>query len=107
MSAGLFAHADVRWLLDNELDVKRAVAAFTRDQANVDFVDVAGPPTIADLVKYRRNESKSVGLPLVRLQLRMVRHHLTGAPGVRIICTERELDEIGRWRVAAALKGAA
>lgn len=100
----LQSHDAVRWLLDNEPDVRRSVEAFTRGEANVDHVDVAGPPTAADLVKYRRNESRSVGLPRVRLQMRMVRHHLTGAPGVRVLCTEAELEEIGRWRLAATMR---
>lgn len=101
MHFGLLAHDAVRWLIGAEIDVHRKIEAFCLDQTNVDYVDVAGPPTDDDLVRYRRNHSKSVGLPCVRLQLRMVRHHLNGAPGVRVICTDREIEEIGRWRFAA------
>lgn len=97
MNFGLEAHSLVKWLLDSEPDVKRHIAAFAVGQAN-NIVEVAGPPTDADLAQYRKNESRRVGLPCVRLSLRMVRHHLTGAPGIRVDCSDAHIQELARWR---------
>jgi hypothetical protein len=108
MNLALQSHPLVRWLLDSESDVKRAVAAFAADQANSDVVEVAGPPTSADLAQYRKNESRRVGLPCVRLKMRLVRHHLTGAPGIRVECSDADVQELARWRwLAYRNKGAA
>lgn len=106
MSLALEAHPMVRWLLDSEIDVRRRVAAFAADQAS-NVVDVAGPPTASDLRQYAKNESRSVGLPCVHLTLRRVKHHLTGAPGIRVDCSDAHIRELARWRWAAYNKGAA
>lgn len=97
MNVALDAHPLVRWLLDTEIDVKRRVAAFASDQAS-DTIEVAGPPTDADLAQYAKNESRRVGLPCIRLMLRMVKHHLTGEPGIRVDCSDDHIQELARWR---------
>ena len=102
-SLGLESHPLVRWLLDNEIDVRRAVQAFGEGRER-------GPPrrcwrpALHDLVQYRKNESPSVGLPCVTLRLRMTRHNLTGAPGIRVDCSDDDLDELARWRRAALMR---
>jgi hypothetical protein len=100
MNIGLAAPAAVQWLLQSESGVYNAVRAFISGRLDRNVIDVAGPPTDRDLAHYYERKGQVVPLPCVRLHCRMVRHHLTGAPGVEVTCSDRDLEEITRWRRA-------
>lgn len=96
MQYGLAAAPLVRWLVAKEADVQKAVTNFIGEQTELDYADVAGPPTEAD--KARANGRAEVcPLPVVRLNFKMARHSLTGEPGVQVTCSEADLNEIERW----------
>jgi hypothetical protein len=103
MNIGLAAPAAVQWLLRSESDVYDAVRAFITGRLDRNVIDVAGPPTGRDLALYYERKGQVVPLPCVRLHCRMVRHHLTGAPGVEVTCSDRDLEEIKRWNREATL----
>lgn len=99
----LSAPALVRLLLDREPDAYAAVQRFIDGQTDTDRIVIAGPPKQADLDKKRRNPGMRLPLPTVTLQCKMVKHHLTGADGVRVTCSDRDLDELKSWHAAALL----
>jgi hypothetical protein len=107
MQYGLQTVAPIRWLLESEPNVHKAVVAFLADQGE-DNIAVAGPPSAAQILSLTRkdNRHEKLELPLVVLRLRKVAHHLTGEPGVEIKCSDREIDEIVRWKREAQIRKA-
>lgn len=101
---GLAAPAAIKWLLGFERDVYKAVQEFIEGRRDNNFVDVAGPPTPSDLLHYYEKKGQVVPLPCVRLTMSMVKNNLTGERGVQVICNDRDLAEIERWRQMAALQ---
>ena len=108
LSVGLFAPEPVAWLLGTEPDVRRQVEKFILGMAEPQL-DVAGPPSDEDAIRYRENPGGAVTLPCVRLNLEMTKHNLTGERAVKVTCSDFDLHEIADWqrkaRIAAALKG--
>ena len=101
---GLASNPSVRWLISAEKAVYDAVIDFYMGNTDLDYVEVAGPPTDEDLKAYRKHgDREAVPLPVVRLQLRPAKNSLTGEPGVEVLCTEDDLAEIERWRRLAVL----
>lgn len=105
-SFGLMAAMPIHWLLTRERDVRLRVEAFAADQA-APIIDVAGPPSVEEMLKARAHPRRPVHLPTIRLHLRKVRHHLTGAPGIEVKCSDADMDLIVAWarqsRARAAL----
>lgn len=97
---GLVAHPFVQWLLQNESEVLNSVKRFIADRAERAHFDVAGPPSLQDV----KRSIGAVPLPCIRLHLRLIKGNLTGDPGIEVTCSERDIDEIGRWRMLAALR---
>jgi hypothetical protein len=103
---GLSAPPLVQWLLNSELDVKNAVRAFIEGHGKA-VITVAGPPREEDIPRYRANPYADVYLPTVTLCMRMVKHHLTGEPGVEVkTLNEAGLAELAMWRRQAMTRRA-
>lgn len=100
---GLECPQAIRWLLSAESKVYVAVQEFIEGKHG-DFVDVAGPPTLTDLLHFYEKKAQTVPLPCVRLRLAMTKHHLTGEQGVRVVCSDKDLTEIERWQQMARLQ---
>lgn len=94
---GLQAPIPIQWLLQTEPEVKEKLRLYLTDQLGTDTIEVAGPPSASDILKYRRNPRAGPGLPVVRLKCRMVRHNLTGDPGVEVTCSDEDLEVIMMW----------
>lgn len=103
MNYGLAAAAPVRWLISFDSGVHDAVRAFLAGMGREE-IDVAGPPTDADMALYMHKRAQTVPLPCVRLKMKMARHHLTSEPGVEVTCSDRDLEEIKRWYRCEMLK---
>lgn len=104
-SFGLMAQRPIHWLLANELDVKRHVQAFAADRATATF-SVAGPPPVEEMIRARNNPCKPIELPMVKLHLRKVKHHLTGEPGIEVKCSDADMDKIVQWARQSVLRKA-
>jgi hypothetical protein len=91
---GLLAAAPVKWLLDNEPEVRRAVGLFTLGKFDQDYVDVALPPSWLEIMRARTNRKHKIELPCVRLKLKMVHDHISGIPHVLVTCSDAEMEEI-------------
>ncbi|MCC8945992.1 hypothetical protein H8A97_13005 [Bradyrhizobium sp. Arg62] len=104
MKVGLSAAPAVRWLISSDSGVFDAVGSFIAGIAATDYVDVAGPPSQADISRFLRKLAQTVPLPCVRLRMRMVKNLTTDEPGVEVTCSDRDLEEIGRWQNVSALK---
>lgn len=105
MSVGLLAPSPVQWLIINEPDVKQRIEKFIIGQAEP-TLEVAGPPSAEDFIRYKDNPGGPITLPCVRLRLKMFKHHLTGDRGVEVTCSDDDLREIADWQRAARIKGA-
>jgi hypothetical protein len=108
LRVGLLAHGPVIWLITSEPDVRKKIEQFILGLSEP-HLDVAGPPTDADAIKYHDNPGGAVTLPCVRLNLEMTKHHLTGQRAVKVTCSDSDLEEIKSWQrkaeITAALKG--
>lgn len=104
---GLSCPPAIRWLIENEKDVRDAVKAFIAGMARSNVIDVAGPPSFSDILEYYDKRGQTVPLPCVRLKLKMVTHHLTAEPGVEVTCSDLDLAEIAKWHRLARMKSAA
>lgn len=101
---GLASHPAVRWLIGSEKQVYDQVINFFMGHADVDYVEVAGPPTDADLAAVRkRGHDDAVPLPVVRLRFRIAQNMVTGEDGVEVVCSDADLVEIERWERKALL----
>ncbi len=100
----LAAPMPVRWLISSDNAVRNAVRGFIAGMGR-EVLEVAGPPTDADIALYLHKRAQTVPLPCVRLKMKMARHHLTGEPGVEVTCSERDLAEIKRWHRASPRNG--
>jgi hypothetical protein len=98
---GLLAHDNVRWLITSEPDVKKQIQSFIAGQAEP-VIDVAGPPSASDLLKYKENPGGAVTLPCVRLKCRMTEYAFK--PAVEVTCSDMELQELARWRLMASVR---
>lgn len=104
MNYGLLAAEPVRWLLSQELDVKRAVEAWLENRGD-DYADVVGPPSMTSLLLFRANPKNKLGLPTVRLRFKKIDHPIHGQ-GVAVECTPEELEMIDSWRRQASARKA-
>lgn len=93
---GFIAARPVKWLVLKEPEVMKVVAAFNRDQTNTNYIDVAGPPRLEDVLKYRANPKLGIELPLVRLTMRVTVQPMYGRV-VEVTCSDRDMEEIGGW----------
>jgi hypothetical protein len=100
---GLASHAAVRWLIASERAIYDKVIDFYMGNTDTDIVEVAGPPTDQDIALYAHKRAQTVPLPLVRLQMKLAVHHLTGEKGVEVRCSDRDLAEIERWQRKALM----
>lgn len=104
---GLSCPPPIRWLMESEKDVFDAVKKFIAGMAKSNVIDVAGPPSFSDILEFYDKRGQTVPLPCVRLNLKMVKHHLTGEPGVEVTCSDADLIEIAKWHRLARMKPAA
>lgn len=102
---GLSAPAAICAFLSREPRLRQEIEAFIVN-GEPRVLDIAGPPEGKDMVDYRENLRKGLWLPVVRLYLGMVRHHLTGELGVEIRCTDEHLHRIIDWMRSARLRRA-
>lgn len=101
---GLASHSAVRWLIGSEKQIYDRVIAFYMGHADTDVVEVAGPPTDADLEAVRkRGHNDTVPLPVVRLIMKLGENMVTGEHGVEVKCSDADLEEIKRWELKALL----
>jgi hypothetical protein len=105
-SYALVSNPPIRWLIGREPDLKAYIQAFARDEAPRDFLDVAGPPDIDELARCRANPKRKPLLPLIRLTMRKVRHHLTGEHGIEVKCSDDDCDKIVSWHEQARHRAA-
>lgn len=105
MNYGLSAAPAVKWLIGAEPDLHNRIKEFIAGQC-ASPIEVAGPPSAADMLFAHKRRNAEIKLPVVRLHLKMVSHHLTGQPGVEVRCTDAEIDEIARWAREAQLRTA-
>lgn len=80
-------------LFAREPDVLKYISAFGADEAPAPYVDVVGPPTHEDIVNRH--------LPVIRLQMRKYRHHLTGEPTIEVACSDEDHLALARWNLMA------
>jgi hypothetical protein len=95
---GLMAAPAIFWLVAKEREVWQQVIAFITDCGGDKF-DVAGPPTIEAVLRHKAYPREGLELPVVRLHMKKVRHHLTGQPMVEMKCNDAHLHDIESWRV--------
>ncbi len=100
---GLSCASLVRWLISAEPDIYKRVIEFIKGEAD-SVIEVAGPPTAEQILKRHKKKHQLMDLPLITLNLRKTRHHLTGQPGVEVRCSDNDLEEIVRWRREAHLR---
>jgi hypothetical protein len=93
---GLMAAKPIHWLLATEHEVKRRIEEFAADRGN-SVLEVVGPPSAEELIARRVNPKKALELPMIRLHLRMVKHHLTGEAGIEVKCSDAHMDMIVQW----------
>lgn len=96
MNYGLLAARPIHWLLAKEPDIKRQIEAFAADAAPA-MVDVAGPPSVEEMLAIRAMRKRDIRLPTIRLHLKKIRHHLTGDPGIEVKCSDADMDMIVKW----------
>jgi hypothetical protein len=94
---GLACHALVRWLIDRDSGVRDAIQKFIVEGGS-DFLEVAGPPTLDQIIKRHRDPRLRISLPCIGLRLKRVKHHLTDELGIEVRCKEADLVEIMRWK---------
>jgi len=93
---GLSCARPVRWLIGAEPAVYAAIASFIEGKGEP-LIEVAGPPTVTELADKLKHRNRRPQLPVVRLILKKVTHHLTGEHGIEVKCSDLELEEITRW----------
>jgi len=104
-SWGLLAADPVRWLIGTEADVKSAIQAFLEGRGE-DHTEVAGPPTMHELMRHREYPKTALELPVVKLYFRKMVNPPTGERGVEVKCSPAELEEIQRWQQQAKARTA-
>lgn len=102
---GLMAAKPIHWLLARENEVRSRVEAFAADRGHP-VLDVAGPPSAEEIIACRLNPRKQVELPMIRLHLRKVKHHLTGEAGIEVKCSDGDMDLIVMWARQAGMRSA-
>lgn len=102
---GLMAAKPIHWLLARENEVRSRIEAFAADRGHP-VLDVAGPPSAGELIARRVNPRKPVELPMIRLHLRKVKHHLTGERGIEVKCSDVDMDMIAQWARQAGMRTA-
>lgn len=107
---GLLAAPVVRAWLDQEAGIRQEIVDFFNDERaglHPDILDVAGPPDLMDAIKAKAaRRPEPIMLPVVRMHLRKVRHHLTGEPGVEVKVSDIDLDRLATWLRHRALRQA-
>jgi hypothetical protein len=102
---GLMAEKPIHWLLSTELEVKRRIEEFAADQGKP-VLEVVGPPSAEEIIARRINPKKALELPMIRLHLRKVKHHLTGEQGIEVKCSDAHMDLIVQWARQAEMRKA-
>jgi hypothetical protein len=100
---GLYCAPAIEWLIATEKQVLQQVTLFLHDMASDRFT-VAGPPTITEIMRLRRDKSAKIQLPIVTLSMRMITHHLSGNPMISVTCSDDDLAAIDSWRIIALFK---
>lgn len=93
---GLLADAVVKWLLDRENEVRAKIVEWIRSDAGTGMVDVAGPPTAQELIRFRERKDK-LNLPTIRLHLERTTERQTETPAVKVTVSDPDREEILRW----------
>jgi hypothetical protein len=99
---GLQSPKVVQWLLAREPEVYAAVAAFIEGRLGTNKIDVAGPPSLADVQRYRANRHAPVGCPTIRLNLAMIM--AADQLAVRITLSDADLDELMKWPLRRSIR---
>lgn len=108
MTFGLSAAPVVKAFLNNEAGIRQEIIDFFNDErvgSRPDILDVAGPPDLKDAIRAKTTRfGEPILLPVVRMHLRKIRHHLTGALGVEVKCSDADLDRLADWLRHPALR---
>ena len=99
MSYSLSCAAPVKWLLDNEKDIRNAIGLYIEGRGD-DVVPVVGPPSMLDMLAFRANpkQNKMKLPPPIMLRLRKIKNERTGERGIEVTCSADELAMIESWR---------
>lgn len=95
----LYAAPALQAMIRREPEVMEYIQAFANDQADP-LLEIAGPPLPDELARARKFD-QVVPLPCIRLNMRKLKHHLTGRPMIEIACSEQDLIEVERWNMVA------
>jgi hypothetical protein len=101
----LAAEKPIHWLLACENEVRWHIEAFAADRG-YPVLDVAMPPSAEEIIAKRLNPRKRIELPMVRLHLRKVKHHLTGEAGIEVKCSDAHMDLIVKCARQAEMRKA-
>jgi len=108
MTFGLSAAPVVKAFLNNEAGIRQEIIDFFNDERgglHPDVLDVAGPPDLMEAIRAKTaRRSEPVRLPIVRMHLRKIRHHLTGEQGVEVKVADADLDCLAEWLRHPALR---
>lgn len=102
---GLLADGLVRWFLDREDDVRNEIAAWVMKDVGEGMIDVAGPPTAAELIRFREEKDR-LNLPTIRLHLKRSIDFKSGQAAILVTVSESDRAEILRWHNEARLRSA-
>ena len=93
----VISHPDVAAFLGNEPDAQELIRQFAAGESISDSFDIAGPPTMTELMRLRAEPDAPFRLPTIAICMSMEKHHLTGDPMVRLTVSDADLEELRSW----------
>lgn len=93
----VISHPDVALFLGKEPDAQELIRQFAVGESISDSFDIAGPPTMAELMRLRAEPDAPFRLPMITIRMSMEKHNLTGEPMVRLTVSDADLVELLSW----------
>ena len=90
---GLACAPAIRWLIDNESDLKARIGDYLFERNNFHEIPFAMPAPAEEMLKHRKNRDKyKLMFPQIVLKLRRIKNG--NEIGVEVTCSDSDLEQI-------------